>query len=225
MVNLGELRTAFLRRIFDPNRDEWDSDEQLHGLLNEAYRSIVAEVDKRYPSFFVGETPVRLTLTADTDTLEYDIKPSGPHADGAKNIRRPFDVTHVSPETERPWSYDIVNFVQRHDIRASRKLRTVYFKRTALGVWRVGFIKAPSEATLVDVQWIPTVTAMVTDEDEPVMLPFDHHDIVSTYAVVLGKGEESKRSQADVASVYVAQLGRLMAELSGIANMTVVRRF
>lgn len=214
-MNVSALRTAFLSRVDDPEGNLYSSAEVL-GFLNDAYRDVVAEVERAYGAANVPETAtVTVTISGATEASpqrEHELAIAGQVVRGVFSARRTspafMDLAIVSyPERERQRRPDQCGYA---------------FRRGNDGTWMFGLCRRlpPDQTVLVECLLEPA--ALTQDADEPHQVPAGWQTLIPLWAAIQAHVDR-KRDFTELASLYQKRLALMQEELSRTRGANRVR--
>lgn len=155
----------------------------LGRVVNRALEFVVNHVEQTAKFYNIATSPVTVSVVSGTES--YQISSS------TVKIRK----IHFAERTDLgggvPVSVVIIPYQDKNrlsggwpieDVGVNRLRPVVYFQRERDGAWYMRFPRDPSGTMTIKVYYIPLITELDLDADEPTEVPEQHHDLIAMRA-------------------------------------------
>lgn len=211
-MTLDTLRNLMLDHLHDWQQDHWNADgswTRVDRLLNEAYRTLVARLERTGSAWNLAGTPITVAVTAGTREYALDADPA---------VRRVVDCFQVQSDGRRAPQLHVYDFGQRNDGRDG-----VYVFRAADDTWHLGLRDYNPPAQTLEVSYEPILTEMSAPADVPAQIPAMHQYVIALLAAVKAKGVEN-RDESGLAGDLAAALDAFDTETDRLTHRSQGRR-
>jgi len=181
----------------------------LGRVVNRALEFVVNHVEQSAKFYNIATSPVTISVVLGTTT--YQVSSS------SVKIRKIQFAERTDIGGGVPISVVIIPYQEKNrfsggwpieDVGVNRLRPVVYFQRERDGAWYMRFPRDPSGTMTIKVYYIPLITELDLDADEPTEVPEQHHDLIAMRATKLVLNQYGKK--ADVWDVNYRELLNLM---------------
>lgn len=159
---------------------------QVDRIINRAVEHVTNLVELLAKDYNAAASPITVSVTSGTQTYALN---SGNSPVIRKIIQA--ERTDVSGD---PLNVVVIPFRQKNaygsggypwrDWGTTGLRPFVYFRRTNLGIWNMGFPADPGASMTIDVYYSPQITELLEDSDVPFEVPEQHHELIALRATM-----------------------------------------
>lgn len=159
------------------------SQNQLGRVVNRALEFVVNHVEQTAKFYNMATAPITNSIVAGTTSYR--------QTTGSITIRKIIFAERTDTGGGAPVNVAIIDFRDKNrfsggwpleDIGANRLRPVVYFQRERDAAWYMRFPRDPGSSMTIDVYYVPHITILALDADEPTEVPYQHHDLIAMRA-------------------------------------------